>query len=475
MDLTRSQAPRAGAALFTWQTLVPAFGLGCLALRHFWPALGGLLLLWFVLARLADCRARPLLLALSFAVGLAAAHAAMPAAPQATPDWMLRGEKARVEGVVEAVEGKPGREARVILNEVRCRPGEAGWRDLPGKLAWTWREPVFRPKPGDRLAARLRVKPQRGFAGEENWDLRFYWARQGVFWRAWSQRWWGDPELLKAGEGGLDRRRADIAERVAGLTPNGQGGALAAALATGDRFGLDRETVDLFRQASLAHSLALSGLHLGLAAGLGAALAWLAARLRPGILLVLPLPKLAVLCGLPLALAYLWLGGAGPSLVRAFLMFTAWGGLLWLGRPRGLLDGLLAAVALILLLNPLSVFDLGLRLSVVAVAGILAGAPLVRRGLSRLLDGRPAWLRLPALWLGCLLGVSLCANIALLPLLLHSFGVIHANLLWNAVWLPLLGAAVMPLDLAGLALAALPGAEEAARWCLAGAGWLCGA
>jgi hypothetical protein len=47
----------------------------------------------------------------------------------------------------------------------------------------------------------------------------------------------------------------------------GQPGAFAAAVLTGDRSGLDAETVENMRVANIAHLLAISGLHMGLLTG----------------------------------------------------------------------------------------------------------------------------------------------------------------------------------------------------------------
>jgi hypothetical protein len=58
--------------------------------------------------------------------------------------------------------------------------------------------------------------------------------------------------------------------------------------------------------------------------------------------------------------------------------------------------------------------------------------------------------------------VSLAANLASLPVVLSVFGQAPLGLIWNLLWLPMLGLTVMPLGFLGLALALLPGGASLA-------------
>ena len=227
------------------------------------------------------------------------------------------------------------------------------------------------------------------------------------------------------------------------------------ALLMGDRSKTSYQTLDLVRRASLAHSLALSGLHLGFVVSLAYCLTWLAGRIKPSLYLRLPRHKLAILAAIPLVLAYLWLGQARPSLLRAALMFFFWGFLTFKGRNNVFGDAICFALLVILIANPLSVHDLGLQLSIVAVAGIVIYLPLFltwTKGLER----RIGWGKglTPVL---VLLGVSLIANLVLLPLIVRNFGELSLHLYFNLLWLPLLGVVVLPLGFLGLGLSLLPG------------------
>ena len=209
--------------------------------------------------------------------------------------------------------------------------------------------------------------------------------------------------------------------------------ALARALVLGEREALGAYT-EAFRRAGLAHLLALSGLHIGIiAAALLVALFWLGPWRYP----------LAFL----LIVAYLFLVGPMPSLVRAVLMAGAAFLTLFLGWGRaGVGPALATALALHLTLAPYALFDLGFRLSYLAVAGL--------------------WLILGPLRPGLLTGALLAtpaAQAATLPLVLDAFGYLPLlSPLANLLALPLvawvvvygLARAFLPLPAAGLELPA---------------------
>jgi competence protein ComEC len=435
--------------LLPWQTYVLAFTAGVFAVRFAVPA-GVALLLLMVAERVLrgrECRVPVLAVVLCAVFGFAYATQRTPELPAGMPGWMAAREAVALEGAVDRAEPRPGRRLRVILDNVSFDAGR-GKEPLPGKVAWFIRNPDYVPVPGQRVRTVSRVVPVHGFGDPGLWDYRWYWQRQGVFWRAWpagrSEPVWGARPGVS-----LASLRGRLRELVAGYLPSTQGGAMVLALTTGDRSRLDAATMDATRSAGLAHTLALSGLHVGFVAAMGWGLAYLAGWLWPGLLLRLPRPKLAVLLAAPLVLAYAWLGQPSASLIRASVMFGFWGALLLQGRGRVLMDGLFFALAAIVFVSPLSVFDLGLQMSLAAVAGIGLLYPFfrflfaVRRGgMARLLS-----------WATGVLAVSVCATVAIMPLVSWYFGTFSPNLLLNLVWLPVLGFAVMPLGLLGMVLA----------------------
>lgn len=151
---------------------------------------------------------------------------------------------------------------------------------------------------------------------------------------------------------------------IAGTGLKKESAALVTALLTGDRSGLDRETVAAFRDAGAAHILALSGLHLGIIYGLlKKALSW-AGRSRLAEILT---------GGAAVGAAgfYVLMTGSSASVVRAFLFIllneTA---RLCPGRRRSPMSVYATALTIQLTLTPEVVSSVGFQLSYLAMLGI---------------------------------------------------------------------------------------------------------
>ena len=175
--------------------------------------------------------------------------------------------------------------------------------------------------------------------------------------------------------------RSEARDAIAGrLSADVTGAGLARALVLGDRRGLDLEATEAFRALGLSHLIAISGLHVGIVVSLALSGVSLlgqvsrrsrrasGARSRYG---GIGLIGLAVV-------AYAWLAGAGPSVLRAALAVL----FLFVARKMGRDLTPMAALCLIgwigVAIEPALALDLGAELSFAACAGILvvvSGSP----------------------------------------------------------------------------------------------------
>ena len=449
------------------------------------------------------------------------------------PQWLHESaQPPRVCGIVRDMQGLPDNRLRLLLSDVR--PAYADSRDsltsasdaaaippdaanstirpLPGKLAWTWEAPTAAialspPLPGQTVCLTRRPMPAQGFANEGQTDWGLWLAAQGVRWRMWSLGNQGDPHI--SGQPTLSARwreslRQDFVHALfpaqkaaqphvggpdetiaAGASPPpshnkptpyklSQGKAILLALLFGDRQYLNQQTLNNFASATLVHSLALSGQHLTVAGLVGLLCVLAAARVRPGIYLRRPRAVWALLATLPPALAYLWLGDAPASLLRAAVMLLLLAVYFLRGRPHTTLDVLCAALLCISVVSPLSMLDTGLQLSVLCVAVIGMSLPWLRvlapepdtaaqmrqtGGFGRHVNQR---LRRGTWLLTRIFLVSLGIQIALLPLNMLLFNNMGHWFWLNVLWLPVADMLVLPASVLGLLLSAL-GLDLAAR------------
>ena len=197
-----------------------------------------------------------------------------------------------------------------------------------------------------------------------------------------------------------------------------QGPMLSAMVLGNKAVDLPYEIRDLFIKAGLAHVIAASGFHTSLVLGL---VLNLTRRLSRGI---------QFSCGCIALVIFVCLAGFQASVLRAAIMGFA--ALLGIGLKRKVkqLGSLLVAATLLLLINPLWIWDLGFQLSFLATLGLITTVPLITKGLE--------WLP-PTI--ASLISVPVAATIWTLPLQLYVFGVVPAySILLNIISTPFISA-----------------------------------
>ena len=268
----------------------------------------------------------------------------------------------------------------------------------------------------------------------------------------------GPVAVLRAApeSGVIARMQRNLAEHVR-TRLGGSSGAIAAALASGDRGAIAPEDEEAMRDAGLTHLLSISGLHVSALIGAAYLVTLRLLALFPWLALRLRLPLIAATTGALAGVGYTLLTGAEVPTVRscvgALLVLCA----LALGREPLSLRMLAVAAMLVLLLWPESVIGPSFQLSFAAVIAIVAlhdSAPVRAFLVPR---EEPGWRR-PARRLTMLLASGLVIEWTLMPIVLfhfHRAGIYGAFV--NVIAIPLVTFASMPLialalllDLAGL-------------------------
>ena len=238
----------------------------------------------------------------------------------------------------------------------------------------------------------------------------------------------------------------------------GQPGAFAAAVTTGDRSGLSRETLADMRGSNIAHLLAISGLHMGLLTGFVFGALRLGLAAVPALALRFPIRKWAAAAALCVAALYLALSGGNVATERAFIQVSVMLVAVMLDRRAITLRSVAIAAIIVLLRRPETLLSPGFQMSFAATAALVA----VFNGL-RGWD----WLRnraAPVRWFSALVISSTVAGLATAPFSAATFNMVAAyGLAANLVAVPIMGSLVVPAAVVAALLAPF-GLETPALW-----------
>lgn len=202
-------------------------------------------------------------------------------------------------------------------------------------------------------------------------------------------------------------QRARLLDRLSENGVDGDAYAVVAAMALGDKAQLTKELKNTYAVTGAAHILALSGLHLSIIYTL---LSLLLYRRRWQVVSQV----LIISC----IWLFVFLVGMSASVVRSAVMLTVYA-LLSLGDRNRMSVNTLAFTAIVMLMvHPLSLFDIGFQLSFLAVLSILVWYPVFESLFPQSFLKSHRVVR----WLWSLLGVSCAAQLGTAPLVAYYFG-----------------------------------------------------
>jgi len=251
----------------------------------------------------------------------------------------------------------------------------------------------------------------------EAFDFKDYLARQGIFAGVAGDRVNWDAVEENNDWGLWKLRKRIIQAQMRGLgSPEGQ---VVSAMVMGRRsVDLPYEIRDRVTRVGLAHAFAASGFHVSLILGL---VLTLSRRFSE---------KIQFIAGTIVLVGYVLLVGFQPSILRAAIM--GFGGLIGLATSRGVkpVSGLVLAATILLLVNPLWIWDVGFQLSFLATFGLMT----MVGALTKRLDFLPETIAV-------LFAVPIAAIIWTLPVQMYHFKVVATySIIVNVLVVPFLSA-----------------------------------
>jgi len=353
----------------------------------------------------------------------------------------LEGRDVLIHGVVVSVPERNFRRTRFEFEiENLSRAGQS--YPSPGRVRLSW----YRAGRSENLHAgqywqlKVRLKRPQGLMNPGGFDYEG-WLFQHRIRATGYIRKSNENQIVTAYSSSyfILRLREKIRDLITRITAGGESTGLLLALSIGERSQITPAQWQWLRQTGTSHLVAISGLHVGLVAGLMFLLLnrlWrLSGYFSERLMLYCPAPKAAAWGAMLAALVYAALAGFSLPTQRALIMLSIV--MLGIVFSRGLSPGRTLALALlaVLIVDPLAVMSAGFWLSFLAVWVIVYG-------LAARVGGQGKWRQ----WWRAQWWVTL----GLMPALLLFFQQVSLIApVANVVAIPLVSLLIAPLSLLG--------------------------
>ena len=279
---------------------------------------------------------------------------------------------------------------------------------------------------GDVLKIKGKLEKPIGQKNFGEFDYELYLARERIFTYL---NVWQEKDIQKIGEEKLNflisfslSARNKI-KKIIEQTLQKPYNYLLTGMILGEKSFISPEVKEVFTEAGIMHILAISGLHVGI----------IATALFI-FLNILRFPKkLKLIILILILIIYASITGYQPSVLRATIMFILLIGGKLINRNRNLYLSLFFAAFLILLLNPLILYDAGFLLSFMVTFFLIYLSPILQEQFSKVL----VWIKDP-------LSISIAAWVGIFPLSAYFFNKVSIiSIVTNIFVVPLTGIAII--------------------------------
>lgn len=240
--------------------------------------------------------------------------------------------------------------------------------DLPARVRLSWYEPEAEPRVGEVWQLRVRLRQPHSYANPGGFDYEGWLFRLRIGATGYVVSHKDNQRLGTVPVGSMSRFRQEFVNRVTALLRDDEAAAVLLAVGVGARHRITREQWDRYAITGTSHLMAISGLHIGLAAGGVFLLAW--AIFAP-FCRHMNVRDMALIAAVLAAGFYAAVSGFAVPARRALLMaMLAAAAVLSRRKLNG--AALLALPCLVLFfVDPVSIHAPGFKLSFAAVAILL--------------------------------------------------------------------------------------------------------
>jgi competence protein ComEC len=251
-------------------------------------------------------------------------------------------------------------------------------KNVSGKVRITVYEPSVSFGYKDNvLVKKVRLHAPVGLRNFKGFDYQKHMNRQGIFVVGGVSKA-ARVEVIKKSKGGFQHALFRLKDSLSGNIDQylrSPGNSVIKAMVFGERGLLDRDIIEVFNNSGIAHLLAVSGLHLGFVAFASFFLIYrllftVQYFLLPKWLTYYDSKKISAFIALFPVMFYAVMVGYRIPTLRAGIMIATYLIAVIFNRHRDLFNVIALALLIILIGNPLSLFDIGFQLSFAAILGI---------------------------------------------------------------------------------------------------------
>lgn len=250
-----------------------------------------------------------------------------------------------------------------------------------GTVRLNWYQGAPMVLPGQQWQLAVRLKRPRGLVNPGGMDYERWLFTHGIIATGYVLSTAGNRLIGADGAVGLNGFRHRLARLIGTRLAGHASGAIVTALAVGDQSSMTKAQWQTLRATGTSHLMAISGLHIGLVAGLAYFIAVRLWSLAATPVLWLAAAQAAAVVALLAGLVYAALAGFALPTQRALVMLAVVMAGVILRRRVAPSTSFCLALAVVLVLDPFAVLSAGFWLSFGAVAAILLGMNGRVRGL----------------------------------------------------------------------------------------------
>jgi competence protein ComEC len=247
----------------------------------------------------------------------------------------------------------------------------------------------------------------------------------------------------------IDSVRLRIKDVIAKNTNDQTVFGIVSALVIGDQGYISQDVRRMFASTGIIHILVVAGLHLAIITHLFYLLTKFLLSRSKYLCIHTNIPKFSLVLSMIPMLAYIFLSGANPPVVRSGIMIAVYCFLFVVDKTQARWTGILIAAILILAINPMAVYSISFQLSFIAVGSLIAFMPAItgiKSAVIRRIENH--WVRVIV---GSLLGMLLViffVTIGLSGMIAFYFNTLPLfGIMLNIIVIPFFCYLVLPLSL----------------------------